>query len=189
MVSPDGRSLYLATTDGAPVGNPLSPPAADRTDVSPASGVGTFIYRPIVTPSQRAPVSDVEDNEMSDFSKEDVREMVKDKLEAVEARIDTKLAGIEGKIDRLVDAISASRADSQRDIGGLAKETARLATEVRDVRSDNKNTRWTIGVTIAVALLAALGALWTTQANLLSSFSAGLAIHESASHPPTPAKH
>jgi hypothetical protein len=106
---------------------------------------------------------------MSDTtSREEVREVIKDKLEAVEARIDAKLAGIDGKIDRLVDAVTNSAATSQ-------KEAAQLRDEMRGVRADNKNTRWTIGVTIAVAMLAALAALWTTQANLLSAFTAGIA--------------
>lgn len=92
-------------------------------------------------------------------SREETREIINDKLEAVEARLDAKLIGIDAKIDRLTDAVVASR------------------SELREVKADNKSTRTTVVVTIIVAVLAALGVIITVQIGLLSAFSSGAAQH------------
>lgn len=92
-------------------------------------------------------------------TREEMREVIKDKLEAVEARIDAKLIGIDSKIDRLSDNVQ------------------HLVTQVGDVKADNKSTRTTIVVTVVVAVLAALAAIVTVQIGLLSAVATGLAAH------------
>jgi hypothetical protein len=44
------------------------------------------------------------------------------------------------------------------------------------VHTENRTTRWTIiGIAVGTAI-AALAALWTTQANLLAAFQSGVAV-------------
>jgi hypothetical protein len=98
------------------------------------------------------------------------REEIDAKLAAVEARTETRFVELSSKIDRVADAV-----------GNLTTSVDKALRDVKrdldDVRADNKTTRWTIGTTIVIALLAAIGALWVTQANLLAAFTAGLAAH------------
>jgi hypothetical protein len=87
------------------------------------------------------------------------REEIDAKLAAVEARTETRFTELNGKIvDRLADSISVLRSD------------------IADVKADNRYTRWTIIVTVIASALAAIAALWVTQANLLAAFSAGIAV-------------
>jgi hypothetical protein len=96
------------------------------------------------------------------------REEIDAKLAAVEARTETRFTELNGKIDRLADSISVLRSD------------------IADVKSDNRYTRWTIIVTVIASALAAIAALWVTQANLLAAFSAGIALRtETRESPPT----
>jgi hypothetical protein len=102
------------------------------------------------------------------------REEIDAKLAAVEARTETRFTELNGKIDRLADSISVLRSD------------------IADVKADNRYTRWTIIVTVIASALAAIAALWITQANLLAAFSAGIAVRaetreSSPSTPPRPA--
>lgn len=100
---------------------------------------------------------------MSDSRENDAhptRAEIDAKLEAVEARTETRFARLEGKMDLL----------NQTMVG--------VANQMSEVKSDNKNTRWTIGITVAATMLAAIAALWTTQANVLTAFQTGLAAHD-----------
>jgi hypothetical protein len=99
------------------------------------------------------------------------REEIDAKLASVEARTETRFVELSGKIDRVIDAIGRSNTD-------FIAVTGDLRTEMREVKTDNKNTRTTIIVTIIVAILAAIGALWVTQSNMLASFQAGVTLHE-----------
>jgi hypothetical protein len=112
-------------------------------------------------------------------SREETREIINDKLGAVEARIDTKLVGIEGKIDLLAATMASSNNQVQA-------EVSRLTIAVGEVKADNKYTRWTIIITVVLSLIAAGSALWTTQSNMLSAFGAGLTLRTT---PPTPPAH
>lgn len=100
------------------------------------------------------------------------QELVDAKLSAAEARTETRIVELSGKMDRLTDLLTTS--------------TVQLTQEVREVKADNKNTRWTIGITVVVTIIAALAALWTTQNNLIAAFSTGLGIHESQKTPTPP---
>jgi hypothetical protein len=96
------------------------------------------------------------------------REEIDAKLAAVEARTETRFTELNGKIDRLADSISVLRSD------------------IADVKADNRYTRWTIIVTVIASALAAIAALWVTQANLLAAFSAGITLRtETRESPPT----
>lgn len=108
-----------------------------------------------------------------DFSREfstngaDMAELTREELDAklatVEARTETRFVELSGKIDRVADAVTTL--------------STKLQVEMDGVKEDNKTTRWTIVTTIVVAVLAAIGALWVTQANLLAAFTAGLGAH------------
>ncbi len=111
------------------------------------------------------------------------REEINARLEAAEARtearfaqltgtLDVRFANLDSKIDRLVDLVG------------------RLSTGVDEAknegRADNKTTRWTIIIVVVASVIAGLAALWTTQANLLAAFQAGLAVKTIQSEPPKP---
>ena len=109
------------------------------------------------------------------------REEIDAKLATVEARTETRFTELNGKIDRLADSISA-----------LGSTVASLKSDIADVKADNRYTRWTIIVTVIASALAAIAALWVTQANLLAAFSAGIAVRtetreSSPTTPPRPA--
>ena len=103
------------------------------------------------------------------------------RLEAAEARtearfahltgtIDVRFANLDNKIDRLVESV------------GLV--TNQMIEARKEVRAENKTTRWTI-IGIAVAtVIAALAALWMTQANMLASFQAALTVKAIQSEAP-----
>jgi len=125
------------------------------------------------------------------------RQEIDAKLAAAEARTETRFTDLSGKIDRLADSLavfaSAIRGEIEglkSEVSGLKSEVSGLKSEVASVksdvanvksevdglRSDNKYTRWTIVVTVVASALAAIAALWVTQANLLAAFSAGIAV-------------
>jgi len=97
------------------------------------------------------------------------REEIDARLSLVEARGETRFAEISGKLDRVTDSIAHLGS-------GLKKDVEGLENALREVKNDNRNTRWTIVITVVASALAALGALWTTQGNLLSAFQARLAV-------------
>lgn len=108
------------------------------------------------------------------------RDEIDAKLAATEARGETRFVELSGKLDRVLDAVAMSNSrmsEVREDVKGVRDEMA-------GVKSDNKNTRWTIAVTVVAAVLAALAALWTTQSNLLSAFQVRLAV--SQAQPATP---
>jgi hypothetical protein len=88
------------------------------------------------------------------------REEFDAKLATVEARAETRFVELSGKLDRVADSITSL--------------TGAIGTIRTEVKEDNKLTRWTI----IGLVIAGLGVLWLTQANLLASFSAGIALHE-----------
>lgn len=116
----------------------------------------------------------IEEMGMSDPTREEIDA----KLVAAEARAETRFIELSGKIDRLTDLVTTS-------VGQLTGEVGRVRSEMRDVKDDNKNTRWTIVITVIVTILAALAALWTTQGNLISAFNAGLAVKSEPPSSPT----
>jgi hypothetical protein len=93
------------------------------------------------------------------------REEFDAKLATVEARTETRFVELGGKIDRVGDSITVLSSTMTSDLGGVKNE---LMTG----KADNKYTRWTI----VLAVLAAIGALWVTQSNLLSAFQTGLLL-------------
>jgi hypothetical protein len=111
------------------------------------------------------------------------REEIDAKLAAVEARTETRFTELSGKIDRLADSIAALGSTIRIELESVKSEIANVKSEIASVkseivylRSDNKYTRWTIVVTVVASALAAIAALWITQANLLAAFSAGIAV-------------
>jgi hypothetical protein len=94
------------------------------------------------------------------------REEIDAKFETAEARTETRFVELSGKIDRLTDSIGTLKTEVKGELVG--------------VRADNKTTRQIIIVTVVASALAALAALWVTQANLLTAFTAGLAAHPEA---------
>jgi hypothetical protein len=134
------------------------------------------------------------------------REEIDAKLATVEARTETRFTELSGKIDRLADSIAvlgstirielegvkSEIANVKSDIANVKSDVANVKSNVVDLRSDNKYTRWTIVVTVVASALAAIAALWVTQANLLAAFSAGIAVRtetreSSPTTPPRPA--
>jgi hypothetical protein len=107
-------------------------------------------------------------------------DQVRDKIEASEARGDTKFERILRQLDVSNERTSAAIDKLSTAITG---ENG-LVHQVRELKSDNRFTRWTIGLTWAGTVLAALAALWTTQGNLISMAQANLAAHSAASEAP-----
>jgi hypothetical protein len=93
------------------------------------------------------------------------REEFDAKLATVEAHTETRFVELGGKIDRVGDSITVLNSTMTSELGSVKSE---LVTG----KADNKYTRWTI----VLAVLAAIGALWVTQSNLLSAFQTGLLL-------------
>jgi hypothetical protein len=117
---------------------------------------------------------------MSDMSREEVDA----KLQAQEARTETQFVKLDSKIDRVLE--------SNNSLTKLVtSELGRVSKELNETKTDNKNTRTTIVVTVVASVLAALGAIWLTQSNLLSAFQTGVTIHSERSaqqSPPAPTR-
>jgi hypothetical protein len=102
---------------------------------------------------------------MSDgISREETRSIIDDKLEAVEARADVKYAEMNGKLDLLVDRLGRVASD--------------VSSNTSEIRSDYKNMRLTIVVTAIASVLAIIGVLLTSQANMYSAFQTGISTGE-----------
>ncbi len=127
------------------------------------------------------------------FMSDPTREEIDAKLAVVEARTETRFTELSGKIDRMADSISVLGSTIRIELEGVKSEIANVKSDIGniksdivDLRSDNKYTRWTIVVTVVASALAAIAALWITQANLLAAFSAGIAVRtETRESPPT----
>jgi hypothetical protein len=102
------------------------------------------------------------------------REEFDAKLTIVELRSENRFNELSSKMDRVVDSITVLNST-------MASELSGVKSELMIVKADNKYTRWTI----ILAVLAALGALWVTQSNLLSAFQTGLLL-KSEQATPTP---
>jgi hypothetical protein len=144
----------------------------------------TFTARRFEQIQQEAAALGHESSQVEDkMSPGPTREEIDAKLAAVEARTEMRFVELSGKIDRVMDAIST--------VGNhVSDEIGFVKSELSTVKSDNKNTRFTIIIAVVTSLIAGIGALWLTQANLLASFSAGIAVHEvqKPQSPPTPTK-
>jgi len=102
-----------------------------------------------------------------DMAESPSREEINAKLEAAEARTEARFAELRGSIDTRFVSMESK-------MDRLIELNSKLSTEVGDVKSDNKNTRWTIVIIFVGSVIAALAALWSTQNNMLASFTAGL---------------
>lgn len=116
---------------------------------------------------------------MSDDRSRDA--LIDAKLATVEARTETRFVELSGKIDRVVDSISSLGKEMSQRLGQVERE---LGT----VRADNKTTRMTIVIAVAASVIAGIGAIWVTQANLLTAFQTGLSIKTEQPAPKAPAK-
>jgi hypothetical protein len=101
--------------------------------------------------------SGVGNTSQGDIMTDPIREEIDAKLTIVELRTENRFNELSSKIDRVVDSITALNST-------MASELGSVKSELMIVKADNKYTRWTI----ILAVLAALGALWVTQSNLLS---------------------
>jgi hypothetical protein len=104
-------------------------------------------------------------------------ELTDAKLATVEARTETRFVELSGKIDRLTDVTISSMNHLTKEVGALAKQVGDVRSEVKE---ETRFTRWTIAGIFVGTILAALAALWVTQGNLLSAFTAGIALKEHA---------
>lgn len=124
------------------------------------------------------------------------RDEIAAKLEAAEARTEARISQLSGNLDgrfASLDVRFASLdvrfASLDHKIDSLADMVTNLTMAVKEsrqeARAENSLTRKTIIAVSAGGILAGLAALWTTQANLLASFQAGLALQQlHASAPP-----
>jgi hypothetical protein len=93
-------------------------------------------------------------------------ELTDAKLATVEAKTQTRFVELSGKVDRLSESIMT-----------LTSTITNQLTDVRkEVRSENVFTRWTVVIAVVTSLIGAVAALWVTQGNLLSAFTAGLTL-------------
>ena len=111
------------------------------------------------------------------------REEIAAKLEAAEARTEARFAQLTGTLD-----VRFANLDTKIDrlVNSVGQLSAVVDEAKKEGRADNKTTRWTIIVVVVASVLAGLAALWTTQANLLAAFQAGLAVKTLQSGPPKP---
>jgi predicted nucleic acid-binding Zn-ribbon protein len=109
------------------------------------------------------------------------REEVDAKLDVASARAETRFVELSAKIDRLADSIANLNSN-------LTKEITTVSAELKEVKADNKDTRYTIIITVIAATIAALAALWTTQSNLISAFQTGASIRSEQTIPPSSSK-
>ena len=107
-----------------------------------------------------------------DIMSDPTREEFDAKLTIAELRTENRFNELSSKIDRVVDSITVLNSTMASALGGVK-------SELMIVKADNKYTRWTI----ILAVLAALGALWVTQSNLLSSFQTGLLLKSEQAGP------
>lgn len=129
------------------------------------------VHEPVNMPSPKFRDGGTGGGDMSDTpTREEVREIIGDKLATAEARSDAKLTEINGKIDRLSDQI-----------GILVGHTA-------DLKDDAKNTRITVIVTAIASVLAIVSILLAAQGNLLSAFQTGLTAVQTVHSNDTPAQ-
>jgi hypothetical protein len=141
--------------------------------LAPAMQTANAVLRAIYSAANEA-ANVAQAAEASATMPEPSREEFEAKLATVEARTETRFVELSGKIDRIADAITSSNNSLTQQVSTLRTDVDR---DLRAVLADNRNTRWTIVITIVAAILAALAALWGTQASLLSAFQAGLAVH------------
>jgi hypothetical protein len=83
-------------------------------------------------------------------------------LAAAEARAEVRFASMQATLQQIALSLTGENG---------------VIAELKAVKADNRNTRWTILAIFAGSVLAGLAALWTTQANLLAAFQASLAVH------------
>jgi len=82
------------------------------------------------------------------ITREEVREIISDKIQVSEARLDTKLVGLEAKMDRLIDKV---------DTAVTASKEAKQAAE--GAHTASSNIKWNIFFT-AVATIGLLATFW-----------------------------
>ena|ERR1700722_17844391 len=105
---------------------------------------------------------------MSDMNREEIDA----KLTLVEARTETRFVELNAKLDHLLDAHTSFKQVVSSEFARMSKD---FEESRREVMQGNSYTRWTIIVAVVPSMLAAVGALWVTQGNLLSAFQAVLA--------------
>lgn len=110
-------------------------------------------------------------NKMPEVSREEIDA----KLATVEARVETRFVELSGKLDRIGDAVASFHSSVEKNLSRLDGKFDQLRA---DLSNDNKFTRWTIAGIFVGSLLAALGALWVTQGNMLASFQTGISLHD-----------
>jgi hypothetical protein len=109
------------------------------------------------------------------------REEINAKLEAAEARTEARFAQLGGTLDGRFAHLDTKIDQLVHTVTTLASGVSEIRN---DVRSENRTTRWTIiGIAVGAAI-AALAALWTTQANLLAAFQSGVAVKALPAEPP-----
>jgi len=124
----------------------------------------------------------LKESQMSDMTREEMDA----KLDRVEARAETRFVELSGKIDRLSDLVTSMTMNVSTMTTNIASQLTDVKAEVAIVKADNKFTRLTIIVAVVASVLAGLAALWVTQANLLASFTAGLAVKAEMKEAPAP---
>jgi hypothetical protein len=111
------------------------------------------------------------------------REEIDAKLAAAEARNETRFVELSGKMERIIEAVNRSNSDYLR-TAGETKDDLRAVNQ--RIAAESKDTRHVIIGTIIASVLAALAAIWVTQANLIAAFQDGITLHDTHSTPPKP---
>jgi hypothetical protein len=151
----------LTFTDATPAAN-TAPPSAYISDVGDLS-------QPLENMADASPIQ-------GDVMADPTREEFDAKLATVEARTETRFIELSGKIDRLSDAVSTFASNVRTQLADTRKE----------VHEENVFTRWTVVIAVVTSLIGAIAALWVTQGNLLSAFTAGLILRTETRAPPVP---
>ncbi len=109
-------------------------------------------------PGWKQPKTKIRDEAMSDQNSE----MTDLKIANAELRISGDIKELKGIVGQLVTSVES-----------LSQGVQEVKTEMGEVKSDNKNTRTTIIVTVIAATLTTIGLIVAIQATLLQAFESG----------------
>jgi hypothetical protein len=147
----DGGGTFVASRDSRPTAAQFSSgPQAARASMAPLD-------------------IDTGDTKMADPTHEELDA----KLKVAALETDLKLAQVIRQLDISNERTSAAIDKLSTAIVGENGVLSQIKETSSELRADNKFTRWTI----AGIIVAALGALWLTQGNLLAAVHANLIAH------------
>jgi hypothetical protein len=182
LFRPAERGALRAVIEGGAERNKFSDPQSSAANTANVMATAIFNYTEKLLPFLNDEIPASKESKMSDMTREEIDA----KLDRVEARAETRFVELSGKIDRLSDLVTSMTMNVSTMTTNIGSQLTEVKSELGVVKSDNKFTRLTIIVAVVASVLAGLGALWVTQANLLASFQTGIALRAETKDAPAP---